>query len=225
MKKAFISLFAGLLMFGFASGAKATNLNIIAFDHWSPLYTDCYSYPESKWSYGGNDIQAWYNPNWLQYALIQFQIPTLSNIKIDSVKLSAGTPMYQGNPTIHYVENDIKPPHGFLLESPIIGNLISGELYETYDNLGHNIAWNIDFNNIPEFNNGNNILTVAMTVEPGAYGMMLYKNGSFGNEYLGPTLDISYSSAPVPEPSSIILGLMSLGGMLGLRKRTRKIEA
>lgn len=190
MKRSFITLFSGLLLCGFASGANAAAI---------------------QWASNGH----------------YYDVVNNVSLSWDQAKLAAETSNYQGIKghlaTITSREENLFISNNF---SNIIPNWLGGFQPDGSDEPNGGWSWitgepwgytnwgsgepnNLGYENSLHFWTGPNSDGFAW---------------NDANSYFGAGYVVEYepTSVPAPEPTSMILGLMSLAGVMGLRKRNNE---
>lgn len=121
--------------------------------------------------------------------------------------------------SVYYVNNDNWNDEQDISweDKPVLTSLIDTE--KQLDKKIHWLTWDLSsFNFTNDINDG--FLSLALYAEEKT-GETIFTSSEDCQE-IAPKLFID--SAPIPEPSSMLLGLMALAGALGFRKRNNRVE-
>lgn len=177
-----------------------------------------------------------FGPQNVSLSFLKFNISSLQNNDIDSVKLNLYGHGF-GTVNVYHVANDAwvnqsvaKPASEAdmaFLSTNVIGlsNLVSPLASTSLDNNLSNKTYEFTFNNLSDFisdANGSGEFSLALIGNAQSY----FTSGVFSPNEGAPSeaasLDVAAEpipNNPAPEPSSMVLGIMGLGSMLGLRKK------
>lgn len=198
-----------------------------AFCLQSDAATFIYSPPTDDAYYDGNSLinsdpllVARQSDNKNVYLRFDISNPALNKSTITSAKLRMYFVSNEQNPEIlpDYVSNDnwtetSGPVPDFIDAALSIAGTVDAESWKT---------WNLNTALIPEFGNADNIISFALrNHDNGVNKLETYYSKDYLNGLYAPQLIIEASPAPVPEPSSLILGFMSLGGLVGFRRKRK----
>lgn len=238
MKKAFIALFACLLLFGSVNKAQASNIyNGILTDDLSLEYdgsTDNYTSYNDEWL-GAFLIQGengFHHANpYLKFDLISMQEIINSNYLISSLKLQMfGVNFFENQlPWNDDVWHDLYyvSDNSWTEITGLSGDDFEPENYITTGVMGSDgwMTWDIDLeDNLQGINSSIMNGVVSFGIFSGSVFEWEDANGFASKEYgqdYAARLILETASVPVPEPSSMILGAISFAAM-GLRKRFKK---
>jgi hypothetical protein len=213
MKKALITLFSGLVIFGITSGANAANITLV----------------DSQFGQGPGGNEIWYSPSeaisnpitlnnpvtidWVfnngYVALLDKQdlIDTLESIHI--IVNGKSVTSDQSGLNIGYSLEFTGVREGNLLVNPVTGTLITDATGSA-----------VDYKPINLINDGQKIcfndLHLTLT-------NLSDKEWTPSSVAVGVDADLVHH-CPCPEPTSMVLGFMSFGSLLGFRRK-KKAEA
>lgn len=230
MKKLVISLFTGLLLLGLTNSANALQL-------FGSEYTWHYNYlNDSNYFNDSNLADRSSNPfpysaaNWSGFESWP-TAPVISSGAGNASDYLLKTIINIGNtiPTDLYVISTLSPGDRFKLF--INGNSL--DVMEYYAPIGGAYAVGMGLN--PHLFNSNGINDISIFLDYTGTSNNIYFDLQLSSNFIPPTatpaivnipptIDVPYvpPSTPVPEPSTVILGLMSLCGLLGFNRKTQQ---
>lgn len=229
MKKAFITLCASLLLFGNTSGAYATTIyngNLLA-----DIEASATEFYDDEWI-GAFKFESPVAANYNSYGIpyLKFDLTPMQSIDVNSItsvqlKMFGINFNYDGwnestSHDLYLVENNNWDENIGLVgihfdpNYPIITGLMGNDGWMSWD---ISIA---DYKNEIAQALSNGMVSFGIDSNP-AVSEWAHVNGfsgrEFNNDYAARL--IVQTATPVPEPASMLLGLLGLGGALGLRRK------
>ncbi len=232
MKKIIISLFLMLLFAG--NNAQAATFTPIAdIQYFHTLY------PVTNYSIESNNgyLQVYGGTQYIDYGFMKFDLSSIDFSKEKIASASLKLFMYSSNGTnttslLAYNDSSwVSPPENkavyaglkdISLATPL-GSLTSS----TFHNMQAPQVFNVNLNTalLTAGINASELLTIVLkdiTVLTPEHTYAANEFYSSDMTYQGTSFSpvLTINTAPVPEPSSMILGLMGLGSMLGFRRKS-----
>lgn len=174
-----------------------------------------------------------FGPQDVSLSFLKFDISSLKNNDIDSVTLELFGHGW-GTVNVYHVANDAwvnqdvnKPVEQATMDyltNNVIGlsNMSNPISSAALDGDMNNKTYDFIFNNLNDFisdANGSGEFSIALLASDQSYFTSALFSPNEGVPEHAAMLDVDAEPVPSPEPSSMILGIMGLGSMLGLRKK------